>query len=532
LLLAATALLLLIACTNVANLLLARAVARERDLAIRASLGAGRRRLVSQVMGETIALGALGSVAGVGFAWALLRVFVSLAPPNFPRIAAISLDLRVLGFSLLVAVTAGLIAGLAPALHLLRSDLNGVIRSGDSRGATARRVRAASRLLVVSEVALALALVTTASLMVKSLLRLQAQDLGLTRDPVLTFGVGLPPFVADGAPAVARFQSEFLQQVRAIPGVTHASAINMLPIAATGNNGWVRREDQADEREGVPVTEFRIVMDGYFETMGVKLLAGRTISERDRGGAVAVAVVNETLASRLWPGRDLASAIGQRIRIGPVTGPANEVIGVVGSVGSRRPDSPPDPEVYVAFQQLPSPAMSYVVRAAGDLSALTPQIRAALGQMTPHVALAPTRTFDDVVATATQTSGLLSWLSVIFGALAAALAIVGIYSVMSYTVAQRTRELAIRSAVGASRSMLGTVIREGFWLSVAGIMAGVVLALAGSGVLGALLYDVQATDPAVFALSALGLATVALVGYLVPAMRAARVEPVTALRGD
>jgi putative ABC transport system permease protein len=533
LLLAATALLLLIACTNVANLLLARAVARERDLAIRASLGAGRRRLVSQVMGETIALGALGSVAGVGFAWALLRVFVSLAPPNFPRIAAISLDLRVLGFSLLVAVTAGLIAGLAPALHLLRSDLNGVIRSGDSRGATARRVRAASRLLVVSEVALALALVTTASLMVKSLLRLQAQDLGLTRDPVLTFGVGLPPFVADGAPAVARFQSEFLQQVRAIPGVTHASAINMLPIAATGNNGWVRREDQADEREGVPVTEFRIVMDGYFETMGVKLLAGRTISERDRGGAVAVAVVNETLASRLWPGRDLASAIGQRIRIGPVTGPANEVIGVVGSVRSRRPDSPPDPEVYVAFQQLPSPAMSYVVRAAGDLSALTPQIRAALGQMTPHVALAPTRTFDDVVATATQTSGLLSWLSVIFGALAAALAIVGIYSVMSYTVAQRTRELAIRSAVGASRSMLlGTVIREGFWLSVAGIMAGVVLALAGSGVLGALLYDVQATDPAVFALSALGLATVALVGYLVPAMRAARVEPVTALRGD
>jgi putative ABC transport system permease protein len=532
-LLGATALLLLIACTNVANLLLARAVARERDLSIRASLGAGRRRLVSQVMGETIALGVLGSVAGVGLAWALLRVFVSLAPPNFPRIAAISLDLRVLGFLLLVAVIAGLVAGLAPALHLLRSDLTGVIRSGDSRGATARRARAASRLLVVSEVALALALVTTASLMVKSLLRLQAQDLGLTRSPVLTFGVGLPPFVANGALAVARFQSEFLQQVRAIPGVTHASAINMLPIATTGNNGWVRREDQVDEREGVPVTEFRIVMDGYFETMGVKLLAGRTVAERDRQGAVPVAVVSETLAARLWPGRDLATAIGQRIRIGPVTGPANEVIGVVASVRSRRPDALPEPEVYVSFHQFPSPAMSYVVRAAGDPSRLTPQIRAALGQMTPHVALAATRTFDDVVATATQTSGLLSWLSAIFGALAAALAIVGIYSVMSYTVAQRTRELAIRSAVGASRAMLlSAVIREGFWLSVAGIMAGVVLALAGSGVLGALLYDVQATDPSVFALSALGLATFALGGYVIPAMRAARVDPVTALRGD
>jgi putative ABC transport system permease protein len=532
-LLGATALLLLIACTNVANLLLARAVVRERDLAIRASLGAGRRRLVSQVMEETIALGALGSVAGVGLAWALLRVFVSLAPPNFPRIAAISLDLRVLGFSLLVAVIAGLIAGLAPALHLLRSDLNGVIRSGDSRGATARRARAASRLLVVSEVALALALVTTASLMVKSLLRLQAQDLGVTREPVLTFGVGLPPFVANGAPAIARFQSEFLQRVRAISGVTHASAISMLPIAATGNNGWVRREDQVDEREGVPVTEFRIVMDGYFETMGVKLIAGRTISERDRQGAVSVAIVNETLASRLWPNRDLASAIGQRVRIGLVTGPANEVIGVVGSVRSRRPDAPPDPEVYVAFQQLPSPTMSYVVRAAGDPSALTGQIRSALGQMTPHVALAATRTFDDVVATSTQTSGLLSWLSVIFGALAASLAIVGIYSVMSYTVAQRTRELAIRSAVGASRSMLlGVVVREGFTLSTAGIGAGIVLALAASGVVGALLYDVRATDPVVFALSAVSLAAIALAGYVIPALRASRVEPVTALRGD
>jgi ABC-type antimicrobial peptide transport system permease subunit len=193
----------------------------------------------------------------------------------------------------------------------------------------------------------------------------------------------------------------------------------------------------------------------------------------------------------------------------------------------------PDPEVYVPFQQVPSPTMSYVVRATGDPSALTGQIRAALGQMTPHVALAAARTFDDVVTTSTRTSGLLSWLSVIFGALAAALAIIGIYSVMSYTVAQRTRELAIRSAIGASRSMLlGVVIREGLSLSVAGIVAGVVLALAASGVLGALLYDVRATDPVVFSSSAVGLATVALAGYFIPALRAARVEPVTALRGE
>lgn len=198
LLLAATSLLLLIACTNVANLLLARSVVRERDLAIRASLGAGRRRLLGQVMGETIALGILGSIVGIGLAWGLLRIFASLAPANFPRLAAIGLDTGVLGFSLAVAVVAGLVSGLAPAIHLLRSDLNGVMRSGGSRGATAGRARAASRLLMIAEVALALALVTTAGLMVKSLLRLQAQDLGFTRAPVLTFGVGLPPFVASG----------------------------------------------------------------------------------------------------------------------------------------------------------------------------------------------------------------------------------------------------------------------------------------------------------------------------------------------
>src|SRR5918993_2035568 len=284
-LLAATGLLLLIACTNVANLLLARSVVRERDLAIRASLGAGRGRLFGQVMGETIALGMLGSVVGIGLAWALLRIFVSLAPANFPRLAAITLDIGVLGFAAAVAIAAGLITGLAPAIHLLRSDLNSVIRAGGSRGATAGRARSASRLLVIAEVALALALVTTAGLMVKSLMRLQAQDLGVTRAPMLTFGVGVPPSVAGGNDAIARFQLEFLNKIRALPGVTHASAISLLPIAQTGNNGPVRRIDQTQDNEGVPVTEFRIVMDRYFETMGVAIVAGRAIDERDRKSA-------------------------------------------------------------------------------------------------------------------------------------------------------------------------------------------------------------------------------------------------------
>src|SRR5688572_2511110 len=371
-LLAATALLLLIACTNVANLLLARAVVSERDLAIRASLGAGRRRLFGQVMGETIALGVSGSIVGIGLAWGLLRIFVSLAPVNFPRLAAIHLDSNVLGFSLVIAVVAGLIAGIAPAIHLLRSDLNHVIRSGGSRGATAGRARPASRALVISEVALALALVTTASLMVKSLLRLQAQDLGVTRAPVLIFGVGVPPFVANGNEAVSRFQMEFLGRLRALPGVTHVSAINMLPVANTGFNGPVRRLDQTGDNEGVPVTEYRTVMDRYFETMGVPLIAGRALDERDRQGTPFVTVVNETLARRLFPKMDPPQVVGQQLR---VYGNPTEIVGLSADVRSRRPEMSPDPELYVPFLQVPGPTMTYVVRAQGDPSALTGQIR-------------------------------------------------------------------------------------------------------------------------------------------------------------
>jgi predicted permease len=532
-LLAATGLLLLIACTNVANLLLARAVVRERDLAIRASLGAGRRRLFGQVMGETIALGVLGSVVGVAIAWGLLRLFVTMAPVNFPRLAAIDLDVNVLGFALIVAVFAGVIAGLAPAIHLLRSDLNAVIRSGGNRGMTAGRARAASRVLVISEVALALALVTTAGLMVKSLLRLQSQDLGLTREPVLTFGIGVPPFVASGNDAVSRFQLEFLQRVRNVPGVTHASAISLLPIGATGNNGPVRRVDQLGDIEGVPVTEFRIVMDRYFETMGIAMVAGRPFDDRDRKTTGLVAVVNETLARRLFPNRQPADIVGQPIRIFGDNGPTNEIVGIAANIRSRRPEMPPDPEVYVPFEQNPAAGLTYVVRAPGDPTALIGQIRTQLSQMTPYIAMANPRTFDEVVANATRQSGLLSWLSVLFGVLAAALAILGIYSVMSYTVAQRERELAIRAAVGADRSsLLSMVLKEGLLLSGAGIVAGASLALAVSGVLRSLLYEVSATDPVVFVVSALGLATIALAGYLIPAARASRVEPVVALRSE
>lgn len=533
-LLGATVLLLVIACTNVANLLLARAVTQERDLAIRISLGAGRGQMVALVLGETLALGLTGSVLGAALASALVGAFIRLAPPNFPRLAAITLDLGVLAAAIAIAVGAALLAALVPALHVLRGEVNASVRAGASRGATAGRARSLGRVLVAAEIALALALVTTAGVLVKSLLRLQATDLGVTRAPVLTFAVALPPAVADGDDAVRRFHDEFLRRVRAVPGVTHASAINMLPIANTGNNGPVRRVDQTGERDGVPVTEVRVVADGYAEAMGLRLLAGRGIDARDGAQTTPVAVVNQTLASRLWPGLAPGDVVGQRLRVEYFgDAPPREIVGVVADVRSRRPDAPSDPEVHAPFRQVPFAGLSYVVRSEGDPTSLTGPIRQALGSMTPDVALGAVRTFDDIVETATRTSGVLSWLSVLFGGLALTLAAVGIYGLLSYSVAQRERELAVRAAVGASRAtLMGLVLGEGARLTAAGIAAGMALAWAASTAVAGLLYEVSATDTAVFLSAPAGLALVALAGYAMPAIRASRVEPVASLRAE
>jgi hypothetical protein len=297
----------------------------------------------------------------------------------------------------------------------------------------------------------------------------------------------------------------------------------------------VSRPDQNVPPETRPIAEMRIVTPRYFETMGMRVLAGRALDARDRAGATPVVTINEALAAVLWPKVPLADVVGQRIRTGWDSGTqAREVAGIVANVRSRRPDSPPFSEMYAPIAQVPSAGMVYAVRAdGGDPAALTAPLRAALSQVNPQLPMSAVRTFDDVVEASTRTSSLLSWLSALFGGLAAALAILGIYSVMSYTIAQRERELAIRAAVGAARSsLLAMVLREGFVLSAGGIAAGAAIALAASSVLGSLLYGVSATDPAIFIGASLGLAAVAMAGYLVPAARASRVEPVVALRSE
>jgi putative ABC transport system permease protein len=537
-LLGTTAFVLLIGCANVANLLLARAVSRQREMAVRTALGAGRNRLLRQLVTETVLLSLTGAALGLLLAAALLRLFAVMAPANFPRLTSIGLDWMVLAFSSAVALLCGLLAGVLPGLHVARAEPSDALREGSTRGATAGRARTASRLLVMSEVALAVMLVAAAGLTVKSLQQLVRQDLGLVTDNVLTFAVtvpdvAFPPSSADGA-RVVRFFETFEERLRALPGVVRVGAISMLPIAQTGTNGQVYLRDRQIKREEAPIAEFRVVSAGYFDSVGMALVAGRGVAGHDTADTSNVVVINETMARMLWPDQPPSAAIGQFMGTGFDDGSTfREVVGVTRDVRSRRVDAPPDPETYVPLAQFPLPTMTFTVRSAVPPDNLIAVVRDTLADLNPQLPLAAVRTFAEVLEGAARTPRLYSALTSLFGLLAALLAIVGIYSVMSYSVAQRTRELAIRSALGAShRGLLALVLREGFVISGIGIAAGVAGAIAASRLLQALLYQVSPTDPVVLAVTAAGVTAAALLGYLIPALRAARVAAAVALRSE
>ncbi len=543
-LLGATGVVLLIACANVANLLLARAVVRQREMAVRTALGAARWRLTRQLLTEALLLGAIGGALGLGLAAGLLHLFAIIAPPSFPRLAAIGLDLRVLGFATFVATATGVLAGVIPALHTTGAAPADTLRDSTARGATSGRVRRLSRALVASEIALAVVLVSMAGLTVLSLQRLSRQDLGLDAHGVLTFSVNLPgPATDSGAvdtvvPRTVDFVHAFETRLSALPGVNAVGAIHMLPIASTGMNSPVRVPGQVIRPEESPLAEFRAVTPGYFGAMGIPVLAGRGIDPRDRSNTTPVAVINETLATALWPGQPLHAIVGRQIGSGfdekGNGAPAwRQIVGVSRDVRSRRPDQPPDAELYVPHAQYSMPTMVYAIRAEGQPEALVPAIRRVLAEMDPNLPLASVRRFDDVVAQATRNPRLYSVLTGVFGLLAAMLAVVGIYSVMSYSVAQRRRELAIRSALGASREgVVALVMREGVWLSAIGIGIGLLGVAGASQVMRTLLYGVSPMDPVVLSLASAGIAAAAAAGVLVPAIRAARVHPATSLRSE
>jgi putative ABC transport system permease protein len=530
----AVAFVLLIACANVANLLLARSVARRRELAIRTALGAGRWRILRQLLTESVLLSVAGAGAGLVLAGWLLRLFKTLAPATFPRATTLAIDSGVLVFTIAIAVLTGLVFGLAPARRGIRTDPNDALRDASGRGASSAGGRGASRTLVVAEVALAVILVVGAALMVKSLTRLQSQETGFRAENVVTFDLNLPRARYPDDKNVTAAYERLVEEIRTVPGVQAVGAINHLPLVRFGFNGAVVIEGQPPApADKAPVVEFRIVTPGYFDAMGVPLRAGRALTARDTAASQRVVVINEAMARQFWPGRN---PVGARIRP-PFFDTGStwfEVVGVVGDVRSWNLRTPPVPECYSPHAQTAMPGLSMAIR-TGDVPAETvlPAIRQRITTFDPALPLVRVQTLSTVVELAAGETRLSSILTTVFALLAALLATVGIYSVISYSVAQRHREIGIRVALGADgRRITRLVLGEGLLLAGIGVALGSAAAMLLTRTLGTMLYEVSPTDPSVLAGTVGGVVLIALAASYVPARRATRVDPAIALRAE
>jgi predicted permease len=525
-------LVLLVACANVANLLLARSVSRQRELAIRAAVGAGRGRIVRQLLTESVLLSVFGGAVGVLLASWLIRLFVSMAPSGIPRVQTIAIDTQVLAFTLVICTLTGLLFGLAPARQGFRTNPNETLRDSGAKGATAGGARGASRALVVAEVALALILVVGAGLMVKSLLRLQSTHTGFQPGGLLTFDVSLPRArYPDAAPR--EFYRRFVEEIRGVPGVQSAAAISWAPLTNYGFNGPFSVVGQPRFDPGkAPVTEYRWVTPGYFATMGIAVRRGAEFTDRHNESDRPVVIVNESMATKYFGGID---PIGARLQLGAdAQAVTREVIGVVADVRSWQVALPPVPEVYIPHAQAPVPGMALVVR-VGELKPETvlPSIRERLARLDAAVPVVRPRSMDAVIDASTGGTRTSSILTSMFAILAALLAGVGVYSLIAYSVVQRTRELGIRVALGADRSsVIRLIVGEGLALGAAGMGIGLAGAFLLTRALETMLYEVSPSDPAVLAATCAGVLIVSTLASLVPAIRALRVDPMVALRGD
>ena len=521
---------LLVACANVANLLLARSVHRQREVAIRSAMGAGRSRIFRQLLTESVLLSTMGATVGVLLASWLVRLFVRMAPPGFVPARDIEIDARMLAFTLAVAVLTGIVFGLAPAVRGFRTNPNDSLREAGARGATSGGGRGASRVLVVAEVALALMLVIGAGLMVKSLLKLQRENPGFRADGLMTFELALPVATYPDGPASTRFFESALAEIRGVPGVQLAGAINYLPLANFGFNGGFTIEGRPPfPRDTAPVVEYRTVSPGYFRTMGTPMVRGEEFSERDQAGSTPVVIINEAMANRYWPNEN---PIGARVRFGDSIW--REVVGVAGAVRSWTLKTAPVPESYGPLTQVPTRAMGIVVRVSGgDPAAVVPSIRARIASLDSQLPLVRVRQMTEIVDASAGDTRLSSVLTTLFALVAALLASVGIYSLIAYSVAQRTREIGIRIALGADRrAVMRLIIGEGLTLAIIGLAIGVAGALLLTRTLETLLYEVSPTDPAVLAMTCAGVLVIAGIASLIPAVRALRIDPSHALRAE
>jgi putative ABC transport system permease protein len=517
---------LLIACVNVANLLLARAAGRRREVAIRMALGAGRFRLLRQLLTESLILSALGGALGLLLAkWgvtALLRVFAD----SLPRAGEIGLDGRVVGFTLLISLLTGIVFGLPPALQSASAELQTALKESGAAGAGPQRywLRGA---LVVLEVAASLVLLAGAGLLIRSFARLQQADVGFRPEHVLTMGVALPPAKYTTPQATVTFYEQLLERVAALPGVESAGVISFLPLQQTGFNDGFNIEGRDPYPPGqAPIAESRAVSPDYFRALGVPLIEGRFFNAQDQADSTRVAIVNQTLARQFLPDQN---PIGKRIRW--LNDNWMTIVGVVGDVKQSGLTQPSRPEIHHPFTQYPRGGMSLVVRGASDPMSLIASARRAAQEIDPSLPVFNVKTMETVIADSVSGNRMNALLLGLFAALALTLATLGVYGVMSYTVEQNTREIGVRLALGAEpRDVMKLIIGQGLSLTATGLVVGLTAAFALTRLMETLLFGVSATDPLTLIAAPMLLAFVALLACYVPARRATKVDPMVALR--
>jgi predicted permease len=531
-LLGAVGVVLLVACANLANLMLARGAVRARELAVRAALGAGRRRLVRQLLTEAALLGLLGGIAAVALAYASSGLLLRLAPAALPRGETIALDGRTLLFTAAIAIASGLLAGVLPALRAARAAPGGTLRES-GRGTAGRARHALQRALVVTQVALALVLLVGAGLLLNSLERLLSVDPGFRPDGLLAMHVSLPDARYPDQPDVGRFFAALLERVEALPGVEHAAAVWAVPFTDVWASGGARPEGGTGDV--LPLIGMLPVRGAAFATLGTRIVSGRAYTAADEAAAAAVVVVNETMARQFWPGED---AVGKRFRRGrpEEERPWQTVIGVAADVKRGSLGAPPEAEAYF-YHTHPDGSwardMHVVVRAAGDPLALAAPLRRAVHELDPALAVGAIHAVPELIERSTAGPRIRALLATTFAGLAALLAVVGIYGVMSFAVSERRREIGVRMALGArGGSVLAGVLREGAVLAGIGVGLGLAGAVATTRLLASALFGVSPLDPATYAATAALLTAAVLIACWIPARRAARLDPLVALRED
>jgi putative ABC transport system permease protein len=537
-LMGAVGLLLLLACANVANLLLARASARQREVAIRAALGAARGRLLRQLFTESLVLGACGAVLGLALAWVAVRLLVTARPVDIPGLAEISFDGRVAGFGLAVALLTVLLFGAVPALQLSRADLHSTLKEagrGSSAGPAARRTPS---LLVVVEVALAMMLLVGAGLLIRSVVRLLQEEPGFVPERVLTATLVLPASLYPDWPRVSRFYSDLKERLDAHPGIAAAGAASFLPLEPAWVVGYSVPDRPPQTASEDLRAQYVTASAGYFETLRIPLLAGRTFDRRDTADSPAVLVINREMARRTWPNGE---AVGKIITSGtPSFGPLGhslkkgmnyQVIGVVGDVKNKAMENDPEPALYFVQTQFPYRNLSLVVRGQGAPELLAAAVREELKSLDAGLPLADVRTLDEILAASTARPRFVMALLSGFALLALVLAAIGIYGVLSYDVSERRQEIGVRLSLGASPGTVQRlVLGKGMLLAGLGLVLGTLAAFALCRLMASLLFGVSATDRLTFAAAVVVILAISLAACYLPARRASKVDPIEALR--